>query len=188
MSTTLAPAELRERPADGTLVLDVRAPAEYASGHVPGALNVPADLIDELLPELRDAAERRRIVVVCAAGQRSAAACAKLEDAGVEAVGLAGGTRAWTAEGLPVDTAARPERTVWAMDRQVRFAAGSLVLLGLALGRRAPKARLLAAGVASGLVYSGVSNTCGMAAMLGKLPFNRPEPGALDTARAALRS
>lgn len=188
MSTTLAPAELRERAADDTLVLDVRAPAEYASGHVPGALNVPADLIDALLPELREAAERRRIVVVCAAGQRSAAACAKLAEAGVDAVGLDGGTQAWTAEGHPVDTAERPERAVWAMDRQVRFTAGSLVLLGLALGTRAPKARLLAAGVASGLVYSGVSNTCGMAALLGKLPFNRPAPGALDSARAALRS
>ncbi|WP_306319492.1 MULTISPECIES: rhodanese-like domain-containing protein [unclassified Streptomyces] len=188
MSTTLAPAELRGRAADDTLVLDVRAPAEYASGHVPGALNVPADLIDALLPELRDAAERRRIVVVCAAGQRSAAACAKLAEAGVDALGLDGGTQAWTAEGLPVDTAERPERAVWAMDRQVRFAAGSLVLLGLALGRRTPKSRLLAAGIASGLVYSGVSNTCGMAALLGKLPFNRPAPGTLDTARAALRS
>ncbi|GAA2304686.1 rhodanese-like domain-containing protein [Streptomyces kunmingensis] len=187
MSTTLAPADLHARPADGTLVVDVRAPGEYASGHVPGAVNVPAEHLDTLLPDLRAAAERRDLVVVCAAGQRSAAACAKLADAGVEAVGLAGGTRAWAAEGLPVDSAARAGRTVWAMDRQVRFAAGSLVLLGLALGRRAPKARLLAAGIASGLVYSGLSNTCGMAAMLGRLPFNRPEPGALDEARAALR-
>ncbi|MFE1953313.1 MULTISPECIES: rhodanese-like domain-containing protein [Streptomyces] len=188
MSTTLAPAELHARSADSTLVVDVRAPGEFAAGHVPGAINVPAEHLDDLLPDLRAAAERRHIVVVCAAGRRSAAACAKLADAGVEAVGLAGGTQAWSADGLPVHTVDRPGRSVWAMDRQVRFAAGSLVLLGLALGRRAPKGRLLAAGVASGLVYSGVSNTCGMAVMLGKLPFNRPEPGALDSARAALRS
>ncbi|MFI6873885.1 rhodanese-like domain-containing protein [Streptomyces sp. NPDC050400] len=188
MSTTLTPTELHARPTDSTLVLDVRAPGEFASGHVPGAVNVPAEHLDELVPDLRDAAERRRIVVVCAAGSRSAAACAKLADAGVEAVGLAGGTQAWTADGRPVDTVERAGRGVWAMDRQVRFAAGSLVLAGLALGRRAPKGRLLAAGIASGLVYSGLSNTCGMAAMLGKLPFNRPEPGALDAARAALRA
>ncbi|MEV0093843.1 rhodanese-like domain-containing protein [Streptomyces sp. NPDC050738] len=186
-TTTLAPAELRARPSGTTLVVDVRAHGEYAAGHVPGAINVPADHLDELLPDLRDAAGRRRIVVVCAAGQRSAAACAKLADAGIEAVGLEGGTQAWTAEGLPVDTAARQGRNVWAMDRQVRFAAGSLVLLGLTIGRRSPRGRLLAAGVASGLVYSGLSNTCGMAAVLGKLPLNRPEPGALDAARSALR-
>ncbi|MYW66996.1 DUF2892 domain-containing protein [Streptomyces sp. SID8379] len=188
MSTTLAPAELHARPADSTLVVDVRAPGEYASGHVPGAVNVPADRLDALLPDLRAAAERRSLVVVCAAGQRSAAACAKLAGEGVEAVGLAGGTRAWSAEGLPVDTAPREGRAVWAMDRQVRFTAGALVLTGLALGTRAPKGRLLAAGVASGLVYSGLSNTCGMAAVLGKLPFNRPAPDALDAARAALRA
>ncbi|MFJ8820915.1 rhodanese-like domain-containing protein [Streptomyces sp. NPDC102467] len=187
MSTTLAPAELHARPADRTLVVDVRAPGEYASGHVPGAVNVPADLLDALLPDLRAAAERQDLVMVCAAGRRSAAACAKLAEAGVESTGLAGGTQAWAADGLPVDTGARPDREVWAMDRQVRFTAGSLVLLGLALGRRAPKGRLLAAGIASGLVYSGLSNTCGMAAMLGRLPFNRPAAGALDEARAALR-
>ncbi|WP_353940460.1 rhodanese-like domain-containing protein [Streptomyces sp. HUAS MG91] len=188
MSTTLAPADLRARPAESTLVIDVRGPGEFAAGHVPGAVNVPADHLDALLPDLRAAAERRRLVVVCAAGQRSAAACAELAEAGVDAIGLDGGTQAWTAEGLPVDTAAREGRAVWAMDRQVRFAAGALVLAGLALGSRAPKGRLLAAGVASGLVYSGVTNTCGMAAMLGKLPFNRPAPGALDAARAALRA
>ncbi|NEB79893.1 rhodanese-like domain-containing protein, partial [Streptomyces sp. SID14478] len=94
MSTTLAPAELHALPADDTLVVDVRAPGEYASGHVPGAVNVPAEHLDTLVPDLRKAAEQRCIVVVCAAGQRSAAACAKLADAGVEAVGLAGGTRA----------------------------------------------------------------------------------------------
>uniref|UniRef100_UPI0013CEAD4A YgaP family membrane protein n=1 Tax=Streptomyces sp. S5 TaxID=1456735 RepID=UPI0013CEAD4A len=89
---------------------------------------------------------------------------------------------------LPVEQGPAPARAIWAMDRQVRFAAGSLVLAGLALGRRAPRARLLSAGVATGLVYSGLSNTCGMAALLGKLPFNRPEPAVLDTARAALRA
>lgn len=189
MSTpTLAPAELRAGTADSTLVVDVRAPGEYAAGHVPGAVNVPADHLDELLPDLRAAAERRRLVVVCKAGRRSAAACAKLADAGIEAVGLAGGTQAWSAEGLPVDTAPRQGRAVWAMDRQVRFTAGSLVLLGLALGRRAPKARLVSAGVASGLVYSGVTDTCGMAPLLGRLPFNRPEQGAVDAARSALRA
>ncbi|MEU6660102.1 rhodanese-like domain-containing protein [Streptomyces sp. NPDC046821] len=186
MSSTLAPAELHARPADDTLVIDVRAPGEYAAGHVPGALNIPSEHLDTLLPELRAAAEKRRIVVVCAAGQRSAAACDRLAEAGIEAVGLEGGTQGWSADGLPVNTAPAQGRKVWAMDRQVRFAAGSLVLLGLALGRRAPRGRLVAAGVASGLVYSGLSNTCGMAVMLGKLPFNRPAPEALDAARAAL--
>ncbi|MFE4263711.1 rhodanese-like domain-containing protein [Streptomyces sp. NPDC056883] len=188
MTTRLTPAELHARPAADTLVVDVRTPGEYAAGHVPGAINVPAEHLDDLLPDLRAAANRRRIVLVCAAGHRSTAACAQLAEAGIEVVGLTGGTQAWSAVGLPVDTTPHQGRAVWAMDRQVRFAAGSLILVGMLLGRRAPKARLLAAGVASGLVYSGLSNTCGMAALLAKLPLNRPAPGALDAARATLRS
>ncbi|MFJ3710847.1 MULTISPECIES: rhodanese-like domain-containing protein [unclassified Streptomyces] len=184
---TLTPAELNARDAAGTLVVDVRAPAEYAAGHLPGAISVPLDALETLLPELREAAAGRDLIVVCAAGQRSATACARLAAAGVTAVGVAGGTHAWRAAGLPLDTAPHSGRAVWAMDRQVRFAAGALVLLGLVTGVRSPRARLLSAGVASGLVYSGLSNTCGMAAVLGKLPFNRPQPTALDSARRALR-
>ncbi|WP_442816691.1 rhodanese-like domain-containing protein [Streptomyces sp. NBC_01304] len=185
---TVSPAELTDRSADKTLVLDVRAPGEYAAGHVPGAVNLPLDSLQTLLPELREAAAHRELIVVCAAGQRSATACDLLTGAGIEAIGLAGGTDAWRAAGLAVRTAPHQGRAVWAMDRQVRFTAGSLVLLGLAAGLLTPWALLLSAGVASGLIYSGLSNTCGMAAMLGKLPFNRPRPEALDTARHALRA
>ncbi|MDG4858614.1 rhodanese-like domain-containing protein [Streptomyces sp. T-3] len=186
-TSTLTPAELTARSADKTLVLDVRAPGEYAAGHVPGAVNLPLDQLATLLPELREAATRRALIVVCAAGQRSATACDLLTEAGIEATGLAGGTDAWRSAGLSLDTAAHEGRKIWAMDRQVRFTAGSLVLIGLAAGLRSPRARLLAAGVASGLVHSGLSNTCGMASVLGRLPFNRPRPEALDTARQALR-
>lgn len=185
---TISPADLHAREASKTLVLDVRAPGEFAAGHLPGAVNLPLDSIAALLPELADAAGRRELFVVCATGRRSADARERLSDAGIAATGVEGGTEGWTAAGLPVEQGPTPARAIWAMDRQVRFAAGSLVLAGLTLGRRAPRARLLSAGVATGLVYSGLSNTCGMAALLGKLPFNRPEPAVLDTARAALRA
>lgn len=185
--STISPSDLDARDATATVVLDVRAPGEYASGHLPGAVNLPLDSLVALLPELREAADRRELFVVCAAGARSVTACERLADAGIAAVGVTGGTDGWRAAGLPLETSPGEGRAVWAMDRQVRFAAGSLVLLGLTLGRRAPRGRLLSVGVASGLVYSGLSNTCGMAAVLGKLPFNRPRPGALDSAREALR-
>ncbi|MFI6939996.1 rhodanese-like domain-containing protein [Streptomyces sp. NPDC050418] len=188
MNPTLTAVELSAKDADATLVIDVRGPGEFAAGHVPGALNLPLDSLPQLLDDLRAAASRRELIVVCAAGMRSANACAQLADAGVAATGLDGGTDAWRAAGLPVETAAQPERNVWAMDRQVRFTAGSLVLAGLAGSLVTPWAALLSAGIAGGLVYSGVSNTCGMAAMLGKLPFNRPRPAALAPVRAALQN
>ncbi|WP_199549791.1 rhodanese-like domain-containing protein [Streptomyces sp. N35] len=188
MSLPLTPAELDAEDTGTTLIIDVRGPGEYAAGHVPGALNLPLDSLPQLLDDVRAAAARRELIVVCAAGMRSATACAQLAAAGIEARGLEGGTDAWRAAGLPVETAALPERNVWAMDRQVRFTAGSLVLVGLAGSLVTPWAALLSAGIAGGLVYSGVSNTCGMAVMLGKLPFNRPRPAALAPVREALQN
>ncbi|KIF01669.1 transporter, partial [Streptomyces sp. RSD-27] len=47
-------------------VVDVRTPAEYASGHLPGALNVPLDRLGRAVPDVRRAAERGGVLVVCA--------------------------------------------------------------------------------------------------------------------------
>jgi uncharacterized transporter YbjL len=75
------------------------------------------------------------------------------------------------------------------MERQVRLTAGSVVLLGLLLGLVVhPAFQLLSAGIAVGLVFSAVTNTCGMAAMLGKLPWNRPSQADLDATLARLRN
>ncbi|WP_419998512.1 rhodanese-like domain-containing protein [Streptomyces boninensis] len=185
-ATTLTPAQLHALDADTHTVIDVRAPGEHASGHIPDAVNVPLDQFATLIPELRAAAERRELVLVCAAGLRSENARTQLAEAGVSARSLTGGTDGWRAAGLPVHTAKTEGRTPWAMDRQVRFTAGLLVLIGIAIGLITPYGLILSAGIAAGLVYSGISNTCGMAALLGKLPFNRPRPEALDTARKEL--
>ncbi|MEU0144307.1 rhodanese-like domain-containing protein, partial [Streptomyces albidoflavus] len=69
---TISPADLHAREASKTLVLDVRAPGEFAAGHLPGAVNLPLDSLAALLPELADAAGRRELFVVCATGQLSA--------------------------------------------------------------------------------------------------------------------
>ncbi|MEV7502569.1 rhodanese-like domain-containing protein [Streptomyces sp. NPDC093018] len=186
--TTLAPQQAKERLHQLT-VIDVRTPGEYAGGHIPGALNIPLDQLDRALPEIRGAAERGEVLVVCASGARSENACRKLAGQGVHTATLVGGTGAWAAQGGELDRpAACDVRAVWSMDRQVRLTAGSLVLLGLALGEFVhPAFRLLSAGVAGGLVFSAVSNTCGMAALLAKLPHNRPATADLDTTLARLR-
>jgi hypothetical protein len=72
------------------------------------------------------------------------------------------------------------------MERQVRLAAGSLVLTGLIAGRLRPGARWLSAGVADGLVFSALTDTCGMASLLAKLPHNRPRAHDLDATITAL--
>lgn len=169
------------------IVLDVRMPREYAAGHLPGALNIPLDQIQRALPVIQQAAERGDILVVCASGARSMNACKILAENGVATATLAGGTGAWAADGHDLH---RPDatRTVWGMERQVRLTAGALVLAGLGLGLIHPAFQLTSAGIAGGLMYSALTNTCGMAAMLAKLPHNRPHKGDIDAALDALRN
>ncbi|MFR9676516.1 rhodanese-like domain-containing protein [Streptomyces sp. TR06-5] len=177
--STILPAQAAPRLAEYT-VIDVRTPGEYASGHVPGALNIPLDELPSALAALRDASARTELLVVCASGARSGQACEKLAAEGIAATTMDGGTDAWSKAGHDVH---QPEgaRATWGMERQVRFTAGSVVLLGLLLGLLVhPAFQLLSAGIAAGLVFSAVTNTCGMAVMLGKLPHNRPRTGDLQ--------
>ncbi|MFF8961034.1 rhodanese-like domain-containing protein [Streptomyces sp. NPDC014894] len=186
-TTTLTVDLARERLHTLTVV-DVRTPGEYAGGHLPTAHNIPLDVLDRALPDLREAAERGELLMVCASGARSLNACALLARGGVTAATLDGGTAAWAAAGGELRRPAAATRSAWAMDRQVRFTAGSLVLLGLLLALLIhPAFQLLSAGIAAGLVFSALTNTCAMAALLGKLPHNRTSRADLDTTLAALR-
>ncbi|MCD9880766.1 rhodanese-like domain-containing protein [Streptomyces guryensis] len=193
MTASPVPSALATDQVHGLLhrltVIDVRTPGEYASGHLPGALNIPLDQVRRALPDIRHAAERGEILVVCASGARSENACKLLADQGVPAATLAGGTGAWAAAGHDLHRpAAHKPRTAWGMERQVRFTAGTMVLVGLALGLLVhPAFQLVSAAIAGGLVFSALTDTCGMAALLGRLPHNRPRPADLAAALTALR-
>ncbi|MET7639881.1 rhodanese-like domain-containing protein [Streptomyces sp. NPDC005438] len=166
-------------------VVDVRTPGEYASGHLPGAHNVPLDHLPVALPSLRAAGSDGELLLVCASGARSSTAVRRLAVEGVPALSLAGGTDGWVREGRPVRSLTGSAG--WSMERQVRFTAGSLVLVGLALGARRPRARLLSAAIGGGLVFSALTDTCGLAHLLGRLPHNQPEADDLERTLAALR-
>ncbi|MDF4252956.1 rhodanese-like domain-containing protein [Streptomyces sp. WMMB303] len=186
--TALGTEEARTRLHELT-VIDVRTPGEYAGGHLPGALNVPLDRIQRALPDIRQAADRGDVLVVCASGARSENACRILAENGVETATLSGGTGAWAADGHDLHRPQGDGRATWGMERQVRFTAGTAVLLGLLLGLLVhPAFQLLSAGIAAGLVFSALTNTCGMAAMLAKLPHNRPRAADLDATLAELRN
>ncbi|MFC0597962.1 rhodanese-like domain-containing protein [Streptomyces palmae] len=187
MTTSLTVAELKPR-LELLTVIDVRTPAEYAGGHIPGARNVPLDQLAKAVPALRSASERTGIAIVCASGNRSATACRQLADAGIAVLDVAGGTTAWAQQGHPLDRPAGG-RTVWALDRQVRFVAGVLVLIGVLVDLALPGAHWVSAAVGAGLAFSALTNTCAMGAMLGKLPYNRPKAAlpSLDDTLAALR-
>jgi rhodanese-related sulfurtransferase len=85
---------------------------------------------------------------------------------------LPGGLRAWKRAGLAVERS--PGAGGLSLPRQVQIVAGSLVVLGVALGTAvSPWFLLLSAFVGAGLVFSGASGTCGMAGLLARLPHNR---------------
>ncbi|MFF8972241.1 rhodanese-like domain-containing protein [Streptomyces sp. NPDC014995] len=185
--TTLDPRQAHSRLHELT-VIDVRTPGEYAGGHLPGALNIPLDQLDRALTDIRTAAEGGDILVVCASGARSENACRVLAENGITTATLAGGTSAWAAQGHDLHRPTGTTKATWSMERQVRLTAGSVVLLGLLLGLVVhPAFQLLSAGIAAGLVFSALTDTCGMAAMLARLPHNRPRRADLDATLARLR-
>ncbi|MAG55858.1 MAG: sulfurtransferase [Planctomycetes bacterium] len=172
MTQTVSPADCADLTSRGScFVVDVRTPAEYAEAHLEGAANAPLADVERLLPELRARAGDHRLVLVCRTGQRATLAKEKLARAGLEAaVVLDGGMASWSAEGRPVVGGRRG----MVIERQVRIAAGALVVLGVALGLWVHTGFLaLAAFVGCGLVFAGVTDTCGMALLLAKLPHNR---------------
>jgi rhodanese-related sulfurtransferase len=165
-------------------VLDVRTGGEFETVHIPGSFNVPLDTLGEHARDL--ASVEHPVVLVCQTGGRASKAHDALTAAGKEGLYiLEGGIAAWQATGGDVATGGTQR---WAMDRQVRLVAGSLVLAGVLGSIAAPKAKWLAGGVAGGLVFSAVSNTCAMASMLAKVPYNRTDKcdiaGVLSELRA----
>ncbi|HEY1116837.1 MAG TPA: rhodanese-like domain-containing protein [Acidimicrobiales bacterium] len=150
-------------------VIDVRTPGEFETGHIEGAYNVPLDVLGEHVADL--AALDHHVVLVCQSGARATKALEQLVAAGKSNLRLLeGGMSAWAASGNPV---ARTAATRWAMDRQVRLAAGSVVLASVVASAWVPPARFVAGFIGAGLTFSAVTNTCGMAMALAKLPYNR---------------
>lgn len=93
-------AQLAER--SGTPLIDVRERDEFATGHVPGAVNLPMSELGDLLQELPDGA----FDVICQLGGRSARVVEALEARGYDATNVDGGTAQWIAEGRAVETPA----------------------------------------------------------------------------------
>jgi len=90
---------------NGAVVIDVREPDEYESGHVPGARLIP---VHRLSRHLGEVPLGQRVYLICHAGNRSLAAAETLGRAGIDAVSVAGGTVGWQRAGKPVRLGSRP--------------------------------------------------------------------------------
>jgi len=150
-------------------VLDVRTPGEFDTVHIPGAYNVPLDLLREHREEIVTHLDQD-VVLVCRSGQRAGQAEQALRDAGLGNVGvLDGGIIAWEAKGFPVNRGTQR----WDLERQVRLVAGSVVLTSILGSIAVPGLKWLAAGIGGGLAAAAMTNTCAMGMLLSRLPYNR---------------
>lgn len=170
--TALDPQELHSwiTEHEDLVILDVRSAAEFETVHIRGSYNVPLPLLSEHTDELA-ARLGSRVVLVCQSGVRAEQARQRLGGAGIDtAYVLTGGVPGFAAAGGEVIRG----RQRWDLERQVRLAAGSLVLLGLVGGQFiSPKLRLLTGTIGAGLTFSAATNTCAMGKALSAMPWNK---------------
>ena len=191
MVATISPATLADlrRKGEKVTLIDVRTPAEFGEVHVDFAHNIPLDRLDT--QAVKAVAGDGPLYFVCKSGTRSQKACEKLIAAGIkDVVSVEGGTVACEAAGVPVVRG----RKVMSLERQVRIAAGALVAIGAALaafGTEAPvNWQAIGAGLAGfvgcGLVFAGITDTCGMAMLIARMPWNQTCRTATTCSRAIL--
>jgi rhodanese-related sulfurtransferase len=151
------------------LLVDVREPSEYASERIPGARLVP---LSTFAPTQVQVETGKKLVLHCFMGQRATQAGNKLLESGfAEVCQLQGGIQAWKEAGYAVE---RSQQAPISLQRQVQIVAGSFVLLGTLLGAIvSPWFLVLSGFVGAGLAFAGITNTCGMAMLLAKLPYNQ---------------
>lgn len=163
---TILPAEAKRLIDQGATLIDIRGPDEFARERIPGAENRPLDRLSGVTGGNGIA------IFHCRSGQRTSMNVAKLaEAASCDAYIVEGGIEAWKKAGLPVE---RDSRQPIELHRQVMIAAGSLVLLGVLLGRMLDAGfYVLPALVGAGLAFAGATGWCGMAKLLALMPWNR---------------
>lgn len=183
---TISPNALSGLLANGRPIdlIDVRTQVEFREIHVTAARNVPLDRLDPAaVMASRSAPTNEPLYLICRSGGRGRQACERLIAAGFANVAnVEGGTQACEQDGLPVVRGPK----AMSLERQVRIAAGSLVLLGVLLAWLVhPYLIGIAAFVGVGLVFAGITDTCGMGMMLARMPWNRGDAPTCSVIKGA---
>jgi rhodanese-related sulfurtransferase len=172
--TSISPEALQKEIERGRAVrlLDVRTPAEFAAAHVRNAILKPLETLKPQEVTRYLAGSPGEICVICQSGARALKAIKQLETAGMTGCVLVdGGISRWLEAGLPIE---RTGRGVISLERQVRIAAGALVLAGTLPGALVhPGFLFLPLFVGAGLMFAGISDKCGMALVLARMPWNQ---------------
>jgi rhodanese-related sulfurtransferase len=151
-------------------VVDVRDHAEHAAGS-EASLCLPVSTINadtaSAFMQQHNVGPDKTLVLLCARGMRATQAAERLRPLVPNPIAIVEGGRAALA-------AATGEKQPVSIERQVRIAAGSLVLLGIiASVVFHPAAIVLSVFVASGLIFAGITDWCGLGLLMMKMPWNR---------------
>ena len=167
---TITPKEAHHKRSDpNALFLDVRTPAEIRECSIGDCTSVPHDKVAHC-PDLDQLPRDQAIVLVCGSGKRAEIAGKALSEKGfTNLVVMEGGMQAWKKHDLPVTEG----EAVMSLERQVRIAAGGLVALGSVLTFINPMWLALPVFVGCGLVFAGLTKTCGMGMLIAKMPWNQ---------------
>jgi rhodanese-related sulfurtransferase len=177
---SISPRQLSDLVHSGAAVelIDVRTPVEFREVHVGFARNLPLDQLEAGQVQAQRQSSDQPLYVICRSGSRGRQACEKLIAGGVtNVVNVEGGTLAWDQAGLPV---VRGKKAI-SLERQVRIVAGSLVFIGSLLAITNPWWLIVPGFIGAGLTFAGITDTCGMAMMLAKMPWNQVAPSAPST-------
>jgi len=182
MTASITPKQLAQlhQLDSSSYLIDVRTPAEYRQMHIDFARNVPLHQLDpNVIAAERNGRANEALYVICQSGARGRQACEKLAVAGLNAVNVEGGTLAWDAAGLPL---VQGQKTI-SLERQVRIAIGIVVLTSSVLATFVhPYWIGLAAFMGAGLIFSGIADFCGLALLLGRMPWNQVAKASGDNA------
>jgi len=162
-------------------VIDVREYCEFEAEKIQQAKLVPLSNFENRAGEID---RLQPVYLMCRSGNRAKQAAEKLVKRGFSDVHvIEGGMLAWSQAGFPTVKGASK---VWSLERQVRFAAGSLVIIGVVLSLLIhPYFIALSAFVGAGLVFAAVTDTCGMAMMLARMPWNKESGAVCETTQKA---
>jgi rhodanese-related sulfurtransferase len=171
---TISPEALSQRRKSGQScdLIDVRTPLEFRETHVEFARNVPLDQLDpDSIMKARNGSAGEPLYVICQMGGRGKQACEAFQKKGfANVVNVEGGTKACEQSDLPL---VRGKKAI-SLERQVRIVAGSLELNGVILGFSVHEAFFGLSGfIGAGLLFAGITDTCGMGMMLAKMPWNK---------------
>lgn len=177
-NSTITVQGLAERRGQGSVeLIDVRTPLEFRQVHAVQATNIPLDALNpHAVMKARNGAAAEPLYVICKGGARSAKAQQKFIDAGfANVVNVEGGTEAWVGAGLPVE---RGQKSM-SLERQVRIAAGFIVLVGALLGLFVhPYFAAIPAVVGAGLMFAAITDCCVMGMFIAKMPWNQGKGGS----------